>query len=57
MCIRQPCALGGSGSVYLYGFVDANFKPNMSKEQSEAFVTAGNFLNLVVISLLATFHK
>lgn len=39
MLIRQPCAIGGSGSSYIYGFVDANFKPNMSKDDCVTFVT------------------
>lgn len=32
----------GSGSTYIYGFCDAYFKPGMSKEQSEEFVTKGS---------------
>jgi len=32
MLIRQPCSLGGSGSGYLYGYVDLNYKENMPKE-------------------------
>lgn len=39
--VRQDYALGGSGSTYIYGFVDANFKPNMTREQCEEFVTKG----------------
>lgn len=33
MCIRQPIAIGGSGSTYVYGYVDAHFKPNMPKDK------------------------
>ncbi|KAG9471743.1 proteasome subunit beta type-9 [Eleutherodactylus coqui] len=37
MITRQPFAIGGSGSTYIYGYVDSVFKPGMSKEQCEAF--------------------
>ncbi|CAF87014.1 unnamed protein product, partial [Tetraodon nigroviridis] len=33
MMARQPVAVGGSGSSYIYGFVDSNYKPGLSKEQ------------------------
>ncbi|XP_023243340.1 proteasome subunit beta type-6-like [Centruroides sculpturatus] len=39
MMVRQPCAIGGSGSSYIYGFVDANYRPNMDKEECVQFVT------------------
>ncbi|KAJ8925443.1 hypothetical protein NQ315_009276 [Exocentrus adspersus] len=39
MCVRQPVSIGGSGSSYVYGYVDANFKPNMSKDECIQFVT------------------
>ncbi|KAG9333700.1 hypothetical protein JZ751_010690 [Albula glossodonta] len=35
---RQPFAVGGSGSFYIYGFVDAEYKPGMSKEECQQFV-------------------
>ena len=31
--MRQSASIGGSGSTYLYGFVDANYKKNMSKDE------------------------
>ncbi|XP_069800385.1 proteasome subunit beta type-9 [Dendropsophus ebraccatus] len=37
MITRQPFAIGGSGSTYIYGYVDSVFKPGMSKEQCEKF--------------------
>ncbi|KAG5284054.1 hypothetical protein AALO_G00022490 [Alosa alosa] len=37
MLVRQPVAVGGSGSSYIYGFVDENFKPGMSKEECIRF--------------------
>lgn len=36
-CVKLDFALGGSGSVYLYSFFDANYKPGMTKEQCLAF--------------------
>ena len=39
MCQRQPITIGGSGSTYLYGYVDATFKENMTVEQCLEFVT------------------
>ena len=38
MYVRQPFTIGGSGSTYLYGYCDANFKEGMSKEQCQEFV-------------------
>ncbi|KAM4696732.1 proteasome subunit beta type-9 [Rhinophrynus dorsalis] len=37
MITRQPFAIGGSGSTYIYGYVDSAFKPGMSKEECEKF--------------------
>ena len=31
--MRQAASIGGSGSTYLYGFLDANYKKDMSKDQ------------------------
>ena len=41
MCVRQSCAIGGSGSTYIYGFVDANFKKDMTKEECQQFAKTG----------------
>ncbi|MEQ2188735.1 hypothetical protein GOODEAATRI_018083, partial [Goodea atripinnis] len=35
---RQPFAVGGSGSSYVYGFVDAEYRKGMSKEECQQFV-------------------
>ncbi|KAM8884614.1 proteasome subunit beta type-9 [Synchiropus splendidus] len=35
---RQPFAIGGSGSFYVYGFVDAEYRRGMSKADSQQFV-------------------
>ena len=38
MCVRQPFAIGGSGSTYVFGFVDSNFKKDMTEEECVEFV-------------------
>uniref|UniRef100_A0A3Q1H782 proteasome endopeptidase complex n=1 Tax=Acanthochromis polyacanthus TaxID=80966 RepID=A0A3Q1H782_9TELE len=35
---RQPFAIGGSGSSYVYGFVDAEYRKGMTKEECQQFV-------------------
>ena len=35
---KQPFAIGGSGSTYIYGYCDAHYKENMTKEQCIEFV-------------------
>lgn len=35
--IRQPLSISGSGSSYVYGYIDANFREGMSKEECENF--------------------
>ncbi|XP_051516659.1 proteasome subunit beta type-6-like [Myxocyprinus asiaticus] len=40
MLTRQPVSVGGSGSSYIYGYVDSNYKVGMSKEECLKF-TAG----------------
>lgn len=39
MVVRQPVSIGGSGSTYVYGYVDATFKEGMKKEECCKFVT------------------
>lgn len=39
-CVKLDYAIGGSGSIFLYSFFDANFKPGMTKEQCLNFVRA-----------------
>ncbi|KAG8548129.1 hypothetical protein GDO81_026553 [Engystomops pustulosus] len=46
MITRQPFAVGGSGSTFIYGYVDSAFKPGMSREQCEKF--AVNALGLAM---------
>lgn len=40
---RQPFAVGGSGSSYVYGFVDAEYRRGMSKEECQQFVVNSKF--------------
>ncbi|CAO0794573.1 unnamed protein product [Mucor circinelloides] len=35
---KAPFAIGGSGSTYIYGYCDANYKDDMTREECEAFV-------------------
>jgi len=37
-CTKVPYAIGGSGSGFIYGYVDANFKEKMTYEEAKAFV-------------------
>ena len=33
MMVRQPATIGGSGSTFLYGKLDAQYNPKMKKEE------------------------
>jgi len=37
-CIPLPFAIGGSGSTFIYGLVDAEFRENMTKDEALALV-------------------
>ncbi|XP_038226915.2 proteasome subunit beta type-9 [Dermochelys coriacea] len=37
MLTRHPFAIGGSGSTYIYGYVDAAYKPGMTPEECRQF--------------------
>lgn len=37
-CIPMPFALGGSGSTFIYGLVDAEYRDNMTKDEALALV-------------------
>ena len=41
--VRQPASIGGSGSTYLYGFMDANYRPGMSKEECVELVKSYDY--------------
>eukprot|EP01135_Chromosphaera_perkinsii_P001238 Nk52_evm11s163 gene=Nk52_evmTU11s163 len=40
MLIRQPFSIGGSGSTYIYGFCDAQYRIGMSREDCFKFVSS-----------------
>lgn len=50
--VKQPFAIGGSGSTYIYGWVDANYREGMTKEQCVEFVRNGLSLGTVLAFLL-----
>jgi 20S proteasome subunit beta 1 len=37
--VEQDFAIGGSGSTFIYGLMDAQYKPDMKSEDCEKFVT------------------
>merc|ERR1719251_598488 len=37
-CIQMPFAIGGSGSTYIYGLVDSEFKEGMTQEEAKVLV-------------------
>lgn len=42
--MRQKFAIGGSGSTYIYGLVDATYKEGMTKAECQAFVKKCEFI-------------
>ena len=44
--MKQKFAVGGSGSSYIYGYVDANYREGMSKQECIDFVKHGKILTL-----------
>lgn len=38
MCVEKKCAMGGAGSTYVYGYMDSNFKENMSEQEVKKFI-------------------
>lgn len=40
---KQPWAIGGSGSAYIYGFCDSTWKEGFSREQTLEFVRNGRY--------------
>lgn len=61
--VRQKYAIGGSGSTYIYGLVDATFKEGMTKEECKAFVKKCKyysfiycFINLLFVLLIVLFY-
>ncbi|KAL6099345.1 uncharacterized protein ACO6RY_01183 [Pungitius sinensis] len=68
MLIGQPVTIGGSGSTYIYGYVDAKYKAHMSREECLQFATnalalamgrdnvSGGVAHLVVITETGVEH-
>lgn len=48
MMVRQAFAIGGSGSSYIYGYVDATYREGMTKEECLQFTANGENLNVWV---------
>lgn len=38
MCVRQPVTMGGSGSTYVWGHIDATYQRNWNLQQTVRFV-------------------
>lgn len=55
MCVRQNVSVGGSGSSYIYGFVDANYKTQMKKEDCVNFITKCEFVAVVFARVFYVF--
>ena len=43
MFVQQQVAMGGSGSTYIYGYLDSTFRENMTKEECFKFVADGMY--------------
>ncbi|XP_072331103.1 proteasome subunit beta type-9 [Scyliorhinus torazame] len=69
MLVRQPFSVGGSGSVYIYGYIDAAYKAGMSKDECLQFAinaialaigrdgSSGGVVYLTTITEKGTEHK
>lgn len=53
MLVRQGVALGGSGSTYMYAYVDASYKENMTKEECYNFVSKGKSSVTIMVPQIA----
>jgi 20S proteasome subunit beta 1 len=48
---KQPFAIGGSGSTYIYGYCDSVYRPGMTAQEAEQFVKNG----IILIYILSLF--
>ena len=48
MCVRMPFTIGGSGSTYIYGYADSNYKEGMTKQECLQFCTNGMSIDDIV---------
>ena len=53
--MQQKFALGGSGSSYIYGLVDATYREGMTKDECKTFVKNGTTIFSFFIYLLMSF--
>ena len=53
---RQPWAIGGSGSTYVYGYCDATYQEGWGKEQTVQFVKNSTFSLHCVCRIQLTKH-
>ena len=49
MILRQKVAIGGSGSTFIWGFADANYKEGMNKDECVEFVKRGKIPILLIL--------
>lgn len=54
--VRQPFAIGGSGSTYIYGYCDANFRPGMTREEALNFCRNGLCLFMCFMKISSFFE-
>jgi len=50
--VQQNISIGGSGSSYLYGFMDSQYKDGMTEKECQDLVLNGMFDNLILLLLL-----
>ena len=55
MLSRQKWSIGGSGSVYIYGFIDENYRPDMTKEECIEFVAKGKKIEFFLYTYKFTY--
>ena len=51
--IKQPFAIGGSGSTYIYGYCDAYYKDDMTKAECRQFVINGKISWIAFFPIVA----
>ena len=55
-CTKVPYAIGGSGSGFIYGYCDANFKEKMTFEEAKTFAINGKkFCKDEIMNLISYF--
>jgi len=50
--VQQNISIGGSGSSYLYGFMDSQYKDEMTEKECQNLVLNGMFDNFILFLLL-----